>query len=695
MRSVATLGLMVLGIGSLEAATTVDDFGMGTNEFSMVFVDIGDPGNAPDPLAHLAVPGWTNNPPDGVLLGTVNYPYRIGKYEVPTFQVDRGNRLGGLLITTTDSRYTPTYWGQNKPATHMTYYEIITFVNWLNTSTGHHPAYRFSDFGEWLLWPPTEAWDLYGRNLYRHKDAFYFLPSADEWHKAAYYDPTKRIYYLYPTGSDTPPVATKGGTQPGTAVYNQPYAGGPADYDQAGGLSPYGTMGQGGNLWDWNESAFDASDDSTFEYIHIRGGKWYIAVGGMKASFGDDPYYPWGYGDCCTFRVAALPELVGDSDGDGLGDQQEYICGTNPFDAASVLRLAVVDHEENVELQVHTIAAPSYGYMDPRRYYSIEHGNGDGGWEAAAACDRVLGTNQVLSCFIPKADPAERFFRVRAWLEAGAMPQPDRGIQTVDRFGPEDGGFALTFVEIGDPGNAKDPAATPFPLGAVGYRYRVSKYEIPEDAVTRANTLGGLGVTFSALGPKKPVTTMNFTEIAKFVNWLNTVTGHHVAYNIDSKGKWQLWSADEAWQDGGQNLYRHKDAFYFVPSADEWYKAAAFDGTRYYQWGAQKDTESIPVPAGQIGGTAVYAQPRDQGPADIDQAGGLSFYGTMGQTGNVREQLETARDGVNDSVNEIMLYAGGGWFDLHVSPRTTSGEFSSNETNTRGFRIAARLPAGR
>jgi hypothetical protein len=35
-----------------------------------------------------------------------------------------------------------------------------------------------------------------------------------------------------------------------------------------------------------------------------------------------------------------------------------------------------------------------------------------------------------------------------------------------------------------------------------------------------------------------------------------------------------LWSSAQAWQVGGQNLYRHKDAYYFLPSEDEWYKAA-------------------------------------------------------------------------------------------------------------------------
>ncbi len=30
---------------------------------------------------------------------------------------------------------------------------------------------------------------------------------------------------------------------------------GPANVSEAGGLSAYGTMGQGGNVWEWNETA--------------------------------------------------------------------------------------------------------------------------------------------------------------------------------------------------------------------------------------------------------------------------------------------------------------------------------------------------------------------------------------------------------------------------------------------------------
>ena len=52
------------------------------------------------------------------------------------------------------------------------------------------------------------------RNLFRNRQAKYFLPSANEWYKAAYYDPVVGVYWDYPTGSNSPPVAVPGGTLP-------------------------------------------------------------------------------------------------------------------------------------------------------------------------------------------------------------------------------------------------------------------------------------------------------------------------------------------------------------------------------------------------------------------------------------------------------------------------------------------------
>ena len=65
------------------------------------------------------------------------------------------------------------------------------------------------------------------------------------------------------------------GTAPGTAVFKQtgPFQG-PADVTNAGGLSPYGTMGQGGNSLEWMETAYDGVNDTISEGRAVRGGNW-------------------------------------------------------------------------------------------------------------------------------------------------------------------------------------------------------------------------------------------------------------------------------------------------------------------------------------------------------------------------------------------------------------------------------------
>jgi hypothetical protein len=87
-------------------------------------------------------------------------------------------------------------------------------------------------------------------NKYRNSQAECFLPSVDEWYKAAYFDPSGGgVSYDYPTGSNSEPAAVASGTAAGTAVYGQeppPFDWGPADITLAGGLSPYGTSVQGG-----------------------------------------------------------------------------------------------------------------------------------------------------------------------------------------------------------------------------------------------------------------------------------------------------------------------------------------------------------------------------------------------------------------------------------------------------------------
>src|SRR5687768_14897228 len=122
-----TTALLIFLTCMLLCAPTVqgDTFGSGANRFDIEFVLIGNPGNAAD---------TTGNPNP---VGSVPYTYRIGKFEISEQMIEKANALGGLFLS-------PSQRGPNKPATDISWNDMARFVNWLNTSTGSHPAYKFT-----------------------------------------------------------------------------------------------------------------------------------------------------------------------------------------------------------------------------------------------------------------------------------------------------------------------------------------------------------------------------------------------------------------------------------------------------------------------------------------------------------------------------------------------------------------------
>ena len=240
--------------------------------FQMEFVTIGNPGNTAD----------TTGSPNPA--GRVTYTYGIGKFEVSRDIIDKYNLNFGngnsLAITLYDMEGNGIVGGNgaNKPATGVSWNEAARFVNWLNTSTGNQAAYKFTTSGvndNIAFWATDDAgYDV--NNPYRNSLAKYVLPSYNEWYKAAYYSPNDSTYYNFPNGSDTAPTAVASGTTAGTAVYGQSFGQGPADVDQAGGLSPYGVMGLGGNVWEWEESSGNLlNNSSSFHFGQgFRGGGW-------------------------------------------------------------------------------------------------------------------------------------------------------------------------------------------------------------------------------------------------------------------------------------------------------------------------------------------------------------------------------------------------------------------------------------
>jgi sulfatase modifying factor 1 len=278
------------------AEAGVITFGVAGNSFEMEFVPIGSPGNAPDTTG-------TPNP-----AGSVAYVYGIGKFEVSRRMVETYNAVFGTANTLQISLADLTPYGGNgpdKPAT-LSWNSAARFVNWLNTSTGGYAAYKYNTGGvnaNIATWSASDVLDYDPSNPYRSRRATFALPSANEWYKAAYYDPGSGAYFNHGTGSDTRPTSVASGTAPGTAVWNRS---GPANVDQAGGLSAYGVMGLSANAWDWEESSFDLTNSSSGLQRGIRGGSWLHGPNELSSSW-RNPLSPITAGDANVgFRVVQL-----------------------------------------------------------------------------------------------------------------------------------------------------------------------------------------------------------------------------------------------------------------------------------------------------------------------------------------------------------------------------------------------------
>ena len=275
-----------------------------------------------------------------------------------------------------------------------------------------------------------------------------------------------------------------------------------------------------------------------------------------------------------------------------------------------------------------------------------------------------------------------------------------------DTFGSGGNAFTIDFVTIGNPGNANDSGTTGSffsPYGGVGYTFRMGTYEISEDMIAKANTLGSLGITKENRAADKPATFVTWNEAARFVNWLNTSQSYAPAYKFTlqpgdggytTAANIVLWQAGDPGYDAS-NPYRNSAAYYFLPSENEWYKAAFYSGSgsAYYDYATQQNAPTTPtaVGSGTADGSVVYGQLSVTGPANIDLAGGLSHYGTMGQNGNVWELQESAFTAPNDNPSEDRAVRGGDWLNSELSLRS-SGRFfidPSFENGSVGFRVAS------
>jgi len=302
------LAVAMLSCGMVSASTV--DFGA----FSLDFVDItGDASSA-----------------NGTALGSgktftdTGYDYQMGVHEITQWQFDAFRSDVGFANNMYYSN------GYNHPSNNTSWFEVAQFVNWLNRSQGYQSAYDITRGALDVNGSTFNSWDSSvaangGTNLYRHKDAVFFIPSEDEWVKAAYWNGT--VIQTYTTVGLWP-------TQAESNFYDFGYAVGSPGYFWdvgSGGVEINGTYDMMGNVWEWMESPVGTTYGNDAKRS-LRGGAFHndsydISVSVRTGDYPSMEVGTWG------FRVATKSSYcinppISDLDGDcivGLSDFSIFI----------------------------------------------------------------------------------------------------------------------------------------------------------------------------------------------------------------------------------------------------------------------------------------------------------------------------------------------------------------------------------
>jgi formylglycine-generating enzyme required for sulfatase activity len=168
----------------------------------------------------------------------------------------------------------------------VSWFDAARFANWIMNGQGSGNT-------------ETGAYTLNGATsgiVLANAGAQVYIPTEDEWYKAAYYNAASQTYSLYPNGQNSFTSADANyltsGYWFGSSMNVGTYSGDP---------SMYGTFDQGGNVWEWNDAVIGSSRE-------LRGGSWYYNIDGGPDSSSRAFYGPSDEDRHIGFRLTSVPE---------------------------------------------------------------------------------------------------------------------------------------------------------------------------------------------------------------------------------------------------------------------------------------------------------------------------------------------------------------------------------------------------
>jgi formylglycine-generating enzyme required for sulfatase activity len=645
---------------------------------SYELVSVGDAGNRDDTTGYGAVP----------------YTYRIGTYEVTIGQyaaflnaVAANDRyglykpgMGGAAniagITQSGSSGAHTYnvigpagvappgasSGPDRPITYISWFNAARFANWMangqprgaqDETTTEDGAYQLDG---------ANSGDAVARNTINPNTGApptFYIPTENEWYKAAYYDPVRDGgaggYSNFATGSDATPGNVLGDASnqvnyiddsTGASVYavtqasnldlNQNYLNDVGAF--VANPSAYGSFDQTGNVWEWNDV-----DATRSPFRVIRGGAWTSTPPYLQSSLRLG-YTPDGVNSNSGFRLAApavdsaalvIPQVAPTPRAAVVTNAATFPSRQPRPDAAAP------EAAPAVTIELLPVGNPG----------NADDSTGFGGvaYEfAIAKYDVTIGQYTAFLNAVAATDEHELYNPLMA---------TDTAIAGIARAG-EPGAFTYRVLDNG--GDSSD----------------------------------------------RPITYVSWWDAARFANWMangqpsgaqDETTTEDGAYPVDGA------TDGEAVARNPLNPNTGAPPSFHLPLEDEWYKAAYYSPARdggaggYYDYATQSDT----APGNTIGdgdnqanyfANGVFAVSGD--PAQVPNQNYLtdvgaftnspSYYGSFDQNGNVWQWNDL--DGTPSPSRGLR---GGYWFSgsLPLQAALFCNDTTARENNDVGFRL--------